>query len=193
MHQKEKKLKLKRLLKNNYLFENGLNIGLNNEIVNKYDLKKREELSHEEYLQVLELAALSTSYYYLAKRDYSKKEIYTKLVQKYWEKSVVLKVIKLLEELEYINDLEFAQNFVKNRKGARKKLEYDLKLKGISSEIIKESLNYYESDDELEELSKAWDKLGAKDEQKKIASLMRKGYSYGDIKKIITRKQEEEC
>ncbi|MGL4357251.1 regulatory protein RecX [Cetobacterium sp.] len=186
-------MKLKRLLKNNYLFENGLNIGLNNEIVNKYDLKKREELSHEEYLQVLELAALSTSYYYLAKRDYSKKEIYTKLVQKYWEKSVVLKVIKLLEELEYINDLEFAQNFVKNRKGARKKLEYDLKLKGISSEIIKESLNYYESDDELEELSKAWDKLGAKDEQKKIASLMRKGYSYGDIKKIITRKQEEEC
>ncbi|MGL5950602.1 MAG: regulatory protein RecX, partial [Cetobacterium sp.] len=76
-------MKLKRLLKNNYLFENGLNIGLNNEIVNKYDLKKREELSHEEYLQVLELAALSASYYYLAKRDYSKKELHTKLLQKY--------------------------------------------------------------------------------------------------------------
>ncbi|MGL4868481.1 MAG: regulatory protein RecX, partial [Cetobacterium sp.] len=68
-------MKLKRLVKNNYLFENGLNIGLNNEIVNEYDLKKREELSHEEYLKVLELAALSTSYYYLSKRDYTKKEI----------------------------------------------------------------------------------------------------------------------
>ncbi|MGL5759854.1 MAG: regulatory protein RecX, partial [Cetobacterium sp.] len=76
-------MKLKRLQKNKFIFENGLSIGLNNEIVNKYDLKRREELSREEYLQVLELAALSTSYYYLAKRDYTKKEIYNKLLQKY--------------------------------------------------------------------------------------------------------------
>lgn len=186
-------MKLKRLLKNNYLFENGLNIGLNNEIVNKYDLKKREELSHEEYLQVLELATLSTSYYYLAKRDYSKKDLQTKLLQKYWEKTVILKVIKTLEKLGYLDDVEYAKNFIKTKKGARKKLEYDLKLKGISSEVIKDTLNDYEEDDELEELSKAWDKLGSRDEQKKIASLMRKGYSYGDIKKIMTRKQEEEC
>ncbi|MGL5950716.1 MAG: regulatory protein RecX, partial [Cetobacterium sp.] len=84
-------------------------------------------------------------------------------------------------------------NFIKTKKGGRKKLQYDLKLKGVSSEIIKDVLNGYEEEDELQELSKAWDKLGARDEQKKIASLMRKGYSYGDIKKIMTRKQEEEC
>ncbi|MDX8336357.1 regulatory protein RecX [Candidatus Cetobacterium colombiensis] len=186
-------MKLKRLLKNNFLFENGLNIGLNKEIVNKYDLKKREELSHEEYLQVLELAALSTSYYYLAKRDYSKKELLNKLLQKYWEKIPVLKVVKRLEELDYINDKEFAVSYVKNKKGGKKKLEYDLKLKGISPDIINDALLEYESDDELEELIKAWDKLGNKDEHKKIASLMRKGFDYGSIKKVINKKKEEGC
>lgn len=186
-------MKLKRLLKNKYLFENGLSIGLNNEIVNKYDLKRREELSHEEYLQVLELAALSTSYYYLAKRDYTKKEIYNKLLQKYWEKNPILKVIKRLEEAGYIDDKEFAISYVKIKKCGKKKIIYDLKLKGITSEVIEEALSFYEEEDELEELSRAWDKLGEKEEQKKIASLMRKGFSYGDIKRVIIKKREEEC
>ncbi|MGL5901700.1 MAG: regulatory protein RecX [Cetobacterium sp.] len=186
-------MKLKRLVKNNYLFENGLNIGLNNEIVNEYDLKKREELSHEEYLKVLELAALSTSYYYLSKRDYTKKEIYTKLLQKYWEKIPVLKVVNKLEILQYIDDLEYAKTYIKTKKGSRKKIEYDLKLKGITSEILVEVLSLYDESEELEELARAWDKLGERDEQKKIASLMRKGYSYGNIKKIMNQKQEEEC
>lgn len=187
------RLKLKRLLKNKYLFENGLNIGLSNEIISEYDLKRREELSQEEYLRVLELAALSTSYFYLAKRDYSKKEIYNKLLQKYWEKIPVQKVILILEAKGLLDDLEFAKNYVKTKKGGRKKIEYDLKVKGISSSILKEALESYENEDELSELRKAWDKLGSRDEQKKIASLMRKGYSYGDIKKILVEKQEEEC
>ncbi|MBC2850687.1 RecX family transcriptional regulator [Cetobacterium sp. 8H] len=186
-------MKLKRLLKNKYLFENGLNIGLSNEIISEYDLKRREELSQEEYLRVLELAALSTSYFYLAKRDYSKKEIYNKLLQKYWEKIPVQKVILILEAKGLLDDLEFAKNYVKNKKGGRKKIEYDLRLKGISSSVLKEALESYENEDELSELRKAWDKLGSRDEQKKIASLMRKGYSYGDIKKILVEKQEEEC
>lgn len=186
-------MKLKRLSKNKYLFENGLSIGLNNEIINKYDLKRREELSHEEYLQVLELAALSTSYYYLAKRDYTKKEIHSKLIQKYWEKLPIAKVIKKLEEAGYIDDREFATSYVKNRKGGRKKIEYELKLKGITSEIIQEVLSSYEGEEELEDLSKAWDKLGEKEEQKKIASLMRKGFTYSDIKRVIIKKKEEEC
>lgn len=193
MHQKEKKLKLKRLQKNKYLFENGLSIGLNNEIINKYDLKRREELSQEEFLEVLELAALSTSYYYLAKRDYTKKEIYNKLIQKYWEKIPIIRVVKRLEEAGYIDDKEFSISYGKNKKYGKNKIAYDLKLKGVSSEIIEEALSFYEEDDELEELSKAWDKLGEKEEHKKIASLMRKGFSYSDIKRVINKKREEGC
>ena len=64
-------------------------------------------------------------------------------------------------------------------------------MKGITSEILEEVLEFYEEDEELEELNRAWEKLGNKDEQKKIASLMRKGFSYGDIKKVIAKKREE--
>lgn len=186
-------MKLKRVLKNKYLFENGLTLSLGSELINKYDLKRREELSHEEYLKVLELAALSTSYYYLSKRDYTRKELYLKLIQKYWEKSIVINVLNKLINDRVIDDFEFALNYVKNKKASRKKIEYDLKLKGIELDVIKEILENFNEDDELNEISKAWDKLGNKEEHKKIASLMRKGFSYTNIKKVIQIKGEEEC
>lgn len=178
-------MKILRIQKNKYLFENGLEIGLSNQIISEYNLKKKEEISQGEYIKVLELATFSTAYFYLAKRDYSKKEIYIKLLQKYWEKSVVNKVIEILEEKGILNDLEYAKNYILNKKGGRKKVEYELKLKGIDSLILKEALDCYMVEDELEELRKAFKKLDKKDDNKKIASLMRKGYSYSNIKKIM--------
>lgn len=186
-------MKLKRISKNKYLFENGLEIGLSNEIVNEYNLRRREELSHEEYLKVLELAALSASYYYLSKRDYSEKEIYLKLLQKYREKESVSKVINALIKKGYLDDYEFAKTYISSKKGSKKKLEYQMRLKGINSDIINLVLDDYEKDDELEELRKELRKLKNKDENKKIMSLMRKGYNYNDIKTVIQEEEEEEC
>lgn len=186
-------MKLKRILKNKFLFENGLEIGLSNEIINEYDLKRREELTQEEYLKVLELAALSASYFYLAKRDYSEKEIYMKLLQKYREKISVSKVVKALKEKGYLDDLSFAENYVSTKKSmGRKKIEFNLKVKGISSDIIDRVFLEYDNDEELEILKKLWKKLDGKDTNKKIMALMRKGYSYSDIKKIKEVCQEEE-
>lgn len=187
-----KRLKLKRGLKNKFIFENGLEVGLSNEIISKYSLKQREELSHEEYLKVLELAALSTSYYYLAKRDYSEKEIYMKLVRKYREKISVSKVIRELKEKEYLDDFSFATNYIQNQNIGRKKIEFNLKLKGISEDIILKVFSEYDNSEELESLKKKWLKLKGIDTNKKIMSLMRKGYSYSDIKKIKTLCEVEE-
>ena len=74
------------------------------DLIQKYNLRKREELAQEEYEKVLELAALSTSYYYLAKRDYSKKELYYKLLEKYRERKIVNSVIKIFEEKGHLDD-----------------------------------------------------------------------------------------
>lgn len=171
-----------RLERNRYQLENGLIIILGKEIVLKYGLNKREELSEKEYYEVLELATLSTSYYYLSKRDYSKKELYTKLYQKYRERKIILKVIENLEQKGLIDDYSFALNYASHKKGSRKKVEYNLFMKGISREIIDEVMLEF---DDSEELEKEWNKLKGKELNKRVASLMRKGYSYEKIKRLI--------
>lgn len=186
-------MKIKRLTKNKYLFENGLTITLNNEIVNRFELKKREELSDKEYLDVLKLATLSTSYYYLTRRDYAKKELYLKLLQKYKNVEVVKKTIINLEKQNLLNDIEYTKQFLKNKKGSRLKLKYELTMKGIDRQIIENAFIKYKPQDELDDIKKYLDKMGNKDNKKKIASLIRRGFLYEDIKKVIDYNEEEEC
>lgn len=183
-------MKVKRLLKNKFQFENGLQISLSYEIINEYSLRKREEITQEEYLEVLELTALSTSYYYLTKRDYSKKELYYKLLEKYKEKKVVEKVIYQLEEKGYLDDYDFAYDYVKNRSGSFKKIEYELKMKGIENWIINEVMKEREKDKEYDEIEKELYKIRGRNEEKQIASLMRKGFKYSDIKKVMEKMKE---
>ena len=64
-------------------------------------------------------------------------------------------------------------------------MEFMLFQKGLSSDIIRELLND-NSDNELEEIKRLWLRFGEKEKDKKIISLMRKGFQYRDIKKAIS-------
>ena len=64
-------------------------------------------------------------------------------------------------------------------------MEFMLFQKGLSSDIIRELLND-NSDNEMEEIKRLWLRLGEKEKDKKIVSLMRKGFQYRDIKKVIS-------
>ena len=66
-----------------------------------------------------------------------------------------------------------------------KKMEFMLFQKGLSSDIIRDLLND-NSENELEEIKRLWLRLGEKEKDKKIVSLMRKGFQYRDIKKAIS-------
>lgn len=64
-------------------------------------------------------------------------------------------------------------------------MEFMLFQKGLSSDIIRDLLND-NSENELEEIKRLWLRLGKKEKDKKIVSLMRKGFQYRDIKKAIS-------
>lgn len=64
-------------------------------------------------------------------------------------------------------------------------MEFMLFQKGVSQEIIKEIIRE-NSVKELEEIKKLWIRLGDKEKEKKILSLMRKGFEYQDIKKAVS-------
>ena len=62
---------------------------------------------------------------------------------------------------------------------------------GVDREIISEILED-ERDNQIEKIKQLWIKLGNKEHKKKVESILRKGFLYGDIKKAISSLEEEE-
>lgn len=102
------------------------------------------------------------------------------------------RVYDRLLEKGYIDDEKFTRWWVENRnqtKGtSRRKLQAELRAKGVESSIIDEALETTERNDE-DELAKIIAKKRKKypDEQKLMAYLARQGFSYDDIKSALDR------
>ena len=91
--------------------------------------------------------------YYLGKREYSRKELYEKITP--FSESLELtrqQVNRILTELEskdWLSDRRFADQFVfsKKRKFGLKKMEYELKMRGVNEIIIHNALNEIKSEE----------------------------------------------
>lgn len=104
--------------------------------------------------------------------------------------SVADRVFDRLIEKGYIDDEKFSRWWVENRnqtKGAsRRKLQAELRVKGVESSIIEAALAETDRNDS-DELVKIIAKKRAKyaDEQKLMMYLARQGFSYDDIKSAL--------
>lgn len=146
--------------------------------------------------------AKSIAYRFLSYRPRSKKEIESKLRKKKISDKTIKNTIVFLEENNYINDENFALNWIKyrleNRPRGRKFLDYELREKGIPSDLIKESLDkvYANEFNEYEVAAKLLEKKIASLKNKKMEYhifkgklynyLQRKGFSYDLIEKVIS-------
>lgn len=110
--------------------------------------------------------------------------MYQKLLSKYREREIIKGVIEKFLELGYLNDYDYAESYINSHNYSKKKMEFMLLQKGISSDIIGELLESSEFQ-EIDEIKRQWKKLGNRDEEKKILSLMRKGFRYSDIQRAI--------
>jgi regulatory protein len=170
---------------NKVYFDEIFYIDLNKNTIAEFDLKNKEYLTDEEYETLIRLRALSMGYFLLSKQDYSIKELKTKLLLKYREKHIIDEIIEEFRGKNYLDDYEYGRSYVRNHNYGKKKMEFMLFQKGLSQTVIKEVIGE-NSANELEEIKKLWIKLGDKEKEKKILSLMRKGFEYQDIKKAVS-------
>ena len=123
------------------------------------------------------------AYRFLSYRPRSKKEVERKLKEKKISGENIVSIISLLEKNNYLNDREFTLNWIRyrmeNRPLGRRSLEYELREKGVDSEIIKDSLDevYTGEFDEYE--------VAVRLAEKKIASLRKKKMEYNAFKRGI--------
>ena len=104
--------------------------------------------------------------------------------------AIVQRVFARLRERGHIDDGAFAQWWVENRhqsKGvSRRKLEAELRAKGVAPDVIHQALAQSRRTDE-NELAKVIAKKRPRypDEQKLIAYLLRQGFAYDDIRAAL--------
>ena len=122
-------------------------------------------------------------------------QLRTKLLQGGYPQKIVDEAITYVKSFGYINDREYARNFVESRKEkkSRKEIYAALCQKGLDSELIKEALDEcYAGEDSLQAIKALLRKKGyhpgnadLKENQKIIGYLVRKGFQYEDIRKVV--------
>lgn len=165
---------------------------LESKLVNGQDLSEIElgelkKLSDQDKL-------LSQTINFVSIRPHSKWEIEQYLQRKKCPPALADKILNKLSIMGYLDDSKFASAWVDSRllrkPTSLRKLEQELKLKRIDSEVIQLTLSKFREDSEIEgikAIATAKSKQSRyKDKKKLMQYLSRQGYNYGDIKDALT-------
>ncbi len=124
---------------------------------------------------------------YLGYRPRSEQEVNDYLKKKQYDKKIISKIIALLKRHDYLNDETFARLFVESRKRRNPKskfaLGYELKQKGISSDIRETVLKDYKDNHmaikALGSKLGQWQHLDLEKKKKKALNYLRyRGFGY---------------
>ena len=130
---------------------------------------------------------------YLSVRMHTKKELFEKLLKKGYQTEVISKAIEKLEEYHFVDDGMMAKEYIlQNSKYSKRMLENKLRAKGVSNEIVKDTISERSEEEEFllckchaEKYVNSRDMQKEGAVQKMVASLLRKGFSYDNVKKCV--------
>lgn len=175
---------------------------LYNKELKTYSIKENETISEHNYsdiVQMLSKRATVRAMNLLKSKDYTKKELVSKLEMSYYPKKSIHDALTYVERYGYINDKRYVENYIafKANKKNRKQIEQFLKEKGIGSDVIENALeDYYGNSSEYEmnliisTLKKKYgnvsiEELDYKQKQKMMAYMYRKGFGMDTIHKAV--------
>ena len=172
----------------------------------KYDLKVNDNIERF-YDEISYEASLEKGIFLISLKDRTKKEIRLKLEEKFRNKSAILQAIEKLEELGYLNDLNYAISYIEGRTYGKNRISYNLFQKGIDKVtvekaylILAEEKEDNVDDTKLEKLieknskkiniNNEREEKKIKEEQKFIQYLARQGFSLDKIFKKLKEYKE---
>ena len=182
-----------------------MSVFLDKETVLKNALKVGKDLSEPE-IETLKYdsqktRATSKALWLLGLREYSKKEMYLRLVKDGFDKDASSEVVETLADSGVIDDERFAYNYAYNlhinRHLGRRAIITELVLKGVDREIAETYANEFCNDEVADAANIIRVKYKGFNVDEKInrrmfAGLQRKGYSYSVIKSAMDLVESEE-
>ena len=138
-----------------------------------------------------EYALRSKALELLSRREHSRKELKIKLLQRKLDPDIIDRILDDMEASGYLDDRRFASLWISQR--LRKKPEGMLKLsaalasKGVSREVIQEVLQDVDTDEALSRAAEALSRRSGMTDEKLISALMRRGFTYPQVKAWLMR------
>ena len=188
----------------NLCLDGAFAFGLAREVAEREGLRVGDELDAGR-LQALRAAdevarATNAGLVFLTYRARSEREVRDRLKQKGYPPAAIAPAIQRLLDWGYLNDAEFARFWTENRSQhkprGRRLLEQELRHKGVGREVVQETLDAAELDDEATAFALAQDRLRRSADsaldpivrQRRLASfLARRGYGYDVVKSVLKR------
>lgn len=169
--------------------------GMQEIVAVKHGLKAGSEVSEQKLLMLAvesdKEQALNKVAHYLQYGPRTKDQLLKYLEKKGYSPEVVGFVLEKLENYNMLNDKNYAARYVaeNSRRYGRRKLEFMLRQRGISSGDISEALEGFESEEEVVvSIAKKYLKnrpLSPELKQKLSQHLVGKGFNWGEIKTAI--------
>lgn len=167
-----------------------------------YDIKQGEDIQERNYNtiidEVLPKRAKLRAMNLLTKKDYTVSKLRKKLEEGLYPKHIIDEALEYVEAYHYVDDLRFAEGYITYHEGDRskKRLEIDLLNKGIDKAVIEKAFLIWEEkggEDHEEDMilkflmKKKYNKetMEYKEQQKIIATLVRKGFEFGKVMRVI--------
>jgi regulatory protein len=175
-------------------------MGVYDDLLLEYGLAKGSLLTYEVINEILyedlKKKAIRASLSLLSYKQRTAFELRKKLKDKEYDEEIIDIAIARLIELGYVNDERYARDFVDMRKSysGLYKLKTDLYKRGINNDIIELVLSEIDADDQYEELKAMCKKklnqsegLEVSKKYNRIMSyLLRKGYNFSDVKRVMS-------
>lgn len=162
------------------LVQTGLHSGLDIDELKLDELKSESDYG-KNYIRAVDL---------ISRRLRSEKEIRDYAKRKQWTATNTERVIERLKNHGYLNDKVFAEAFVRSRQSterySKRRIERDLRQKGIAPNIIKQVLPD-ESSDKNAIIKLVQKRASRYDDVNKLkAYLIRAGFNYDDVNQAIS-------
>lgn len=155
----------------------------------------KETLIHEIKQNVILKRAKLRAMHLLNDMDRTEGQLREKLKASHYPDDIIEGALNYVKSFGYVNDLQYAKRFIdsKKEKKSKKELYFLLCNKGLPKELIEEAFeDCYEREDSkiaiMELLRKkkySPETASDKEKQKIFAYLMRKGFSYEDVRHVI--------
>ena len=157
-----------------------------------------EERTERELLDLLSRRAHERALNLLKVQDRTEGEMCRRLFQDGYPDSIVKETIGFLQEYHFVDDARYAANYlqVHGKRKSQAELKLYLQRKGISREIIREQLEETEHDSGeairvlLEKKHYKAGETAPEEEKKIIAYLMRRGFSWEDIRREMKEQED---
>lgn len=176
--------------------------GMNIELVVKYGLKKgqdiNESLINEMLFEDLKSEAFNKSIKYIGSSLKSIKQMKDYLKKKEYPEEIIEFVIEKLCEYKYLDDYAYAKSFILtySNKYGKLKLISNLKIKGVSDNIIEDVFNENTINNNIENTARKYlkNKIISNEIWVKLSRfLYSRGYEFEDINRIIEILKDEIC